>query len=384
MIPHDIWAEIDLAAIAQNIGNLRAKLRYGTKLMAVVKADAYGHGAVPVACQALAAGADCLAVARLGEAMELRQAGIAAHILIFGHTRPEMTRKLIDNDLIQTVSSYADASALSRGAESAGRTLRVHVKVDTGMGRLGVAGIASCQDSGFLDAADEITAICNLPGLSAEGVYTHFATADSAGLAGARNQLDIFLGILSQLKNRGINFAVRHAANSAALIRLPESHLDMVRPGISIYGCYPWEKADPQNIRLEPAMSVRARIVHLKTVGAGFKVSYGWTAQTREKTVIATVAAGYADGFSRRFSSTGIMLVRGCQAPVIGRVCMDHTMLDVGLIPQVACGDAALIFGRDAWGKLPVSTLANALGTIHYEVLSGISSRIPRVYMKQA
>jgi alanine racemase len=381
LIPYDIWAEIDLAAVSHNIASLKALSKSNVRLMAVVKADAYGHGAVRVARQALAAGADCLAVARLGEAVELRHAGIAAQILIFGHTRPEMAGKLIAYDLLQTVSSYADASALGIMSEAAGRPLRVHVKVDTGMGRLGISGSMYGGQSRFSGAADEIEAICKLPGICAEGIYTHFATADSDDPSGVKKQLEIFEDIIDRLKFRGVNFLVRHAANSAAAIRFPETRFDMIRPGISIYGCHPWQKAAGETLSLKPAMSLRARIVHLKTVGPGFKVSYGWTGQTRMKTIIATVPVGYADGFSRRFSSSGIMQVRGYQVPVIGRVCMDHTMLDVGSVPEVSCGDTALVFGRDEYGQLSVSRLADMLGTIDYEVLSGISSRIPRIYI---
>lgn len=349
--------------------------------MAVVKANAYGHGAVRVARQALAAGADCLAVARLAEAVELRHARIDAQILIFGHTPREMAGKLVAYDLTQTVSSYADACALGVLAETAGGPLRVHVKVDTGMGRLGISGTMYCGQSRFSGAADEIEAICRLPGIFAEGIYTHFATADSDDPSGVKKQLEIFEDILAQLRLRGTSFLVCHAANSAAAIRFPETRLDMIRPGISIYGCYPWENVENKAIELAPAMTLRARIVHLKTVGPGFKVSYGWTGQTQMKTTIATVPVGYADGFSRRFSSSGTMLVRGHPVPVIGRVCMDHTMLDVGRVPEVVCGDTALIFGRDEYGQLPVSGLADMLGTIDYEVLSGISSRIPRIYI---
>ncbi|MBS0014665.1 MAG: alanine racemase [Desulfobacterales bacterium] len=380
MIPYDVWAEIDLAAIAQNIRNLRAGLTNNARLMAVVKANAYGHGAVAVARQALAAGAECLAVARLAEALELRYAGIFCPILIFGHTPPEMAGKLMDFDLIQTVYAYADARDLDRRARADSRTIRVHVKIDTGMGRLGVAGWPDSSRDACGDAAEEVAAICGLPGLNAEGVYTHFATADSPDPTGARRQLEMFLQILSALERRGITFSVRHAANSAAAINLPETHLDMVRPGISIYGCYPSREAEQSGVHLVPAMSLYARIVHLKTVGPGFAVSYGWTEQTREKTVIATVPIGYADGYDRHFSSRGQMSLRGFPVPVIGRVCMDHTMIDVGAVPDPACGEPVLVFGARGSQRLAVDHLAGVLGTIHYEILSRISGRIPRVY----
>ncbi|MFW6283979.1 MAG: alanine racemase [Desulfosalsimonas sp.] len=380
MIPYDVWAEIDLAAIAQNIRNLKAGLAGNVGLMAVVKANAYGHGAVPVARQALAAGADCLAVARLAEALELRYAGISCPILIFGHTPPEMAGKLMDFDLIQTVFAYADARDLDLRAKAAGRAIRVHVKIDTGMGRLGVAGWPDSSRNAWGDATEEVAAICGLPGLNAEGVYTHFATADSPDPTGARRQLEAFLQILSALECRGIKFSVRHAANSAAAINLSETHLDMVRPGISIYGCYPSDPGAVPRVRLVPAMSLYARIVHLKTVGPGFAVSYGWTEQTREKTVIATVPVGYADGYDRHFSSAGRMKLRGVLVRVLGRVCMDHTMLDVGAVPDPACGEPVMVFGGSAKERVSVDELARALGTIHYEVLSRISARIPRIY----
>ena len=382
MIPYDVWAEIDLSAVAHNVRALKGALASGTRLMAVVKADGYGHGSVAVARQALDAGADCLAVARIGEALELRYAGIQAPILIFGHTPPALTRKLLENDLTQTVSSFSDAEALSARAAGSGNRLRVHINIDTGMGRLGVLGMPPEGANGFSDAAAEVAAICGLQGLAAEGIYTHFATADSADKSDTRGQLELFEQILSRLRRLGIVFSLRHAANSAAAMDLPETHLDMVRPGISIYGHYPSQETESCGMELTPAMTVRARIVHLKQVGPGFRVSYGWTEQTRENTLIATVPIGYADGFFRLLSSRGYMRVRGYRAPVIGRVCMDHTMLDVGHIPGVACGDAALVFGRDADGDLPVESVAGTLDTINYEVLSRISSRIPRVYIK--
>ncbi|MFP3998785.1 MAG: alanine racemase [Desulfobacterales bacterium] len=382
MVPYDIWAEIDLAAVEQNVRNLREALSPGTKLMAVVKADGYGHGAVPVASSALAAGADCLAVARMGEAIELRHAGIKCPILIFGHVVPGLASKLLDYNLTQTVSSFKYARELSDLASAEGATLRVHVNIDTGMGRLGVMGAAGESRWNSAGAVDEIEAICGLKGLAVQGVYTHFATADEREKTNARAQFKLFERILSVLRQRGIVFEFRHAANSAAALDMPETHMDMVRLGISIYGHYPSEETKNRHVKLVPAMTVRARIVHLKEVGPGFKVSYGWTGQTRDKTIIATVAAGYADGFSRLFSSSGFMLVRGCRAPVIGRVCMDNVMLDVGHVPNVACGDAALVFGRDEKGEIPVETLAGMLGTINYEILSGISSRVPRIYHK--
>lgn len=379
-MPYDVWAEVDLSAVARNLKNFKTVLRPGTRVMAVVKADGYGHGAVRVAIAALDAGADCLAVARIGEAVELRHAGIKCPILIFGHTVPLLTSKLIQYDLTQTVSSVRDARLLSDSAKEAGSRLKVHVKIDTGMGRLGVLCMPLQGGSGIDDAADEIETICGLEGLEVEGVYTHFATADGGDKTSANRQFEMFKEVVSELRSRGCDFALKHAANSAAALDMPDTQLDMVRLGIGIYGHYPSADIENRSIELVPAMSVKARIVHLKEVGPGFKVSYGWTAQTKKRTTIATVAVGYADGFFRLLSSSGFMLVRGCRAPVLGRICMDHTMLDVGHVPGVACGDAALVFGRDQWGEIPVEDLAGLLGTINYEVLSRISSRISRIY----
>ncbi|MFW6428278.1 MAG: alanine racemase [Desulfosalsimonas sp.] len=382
MIPYDVWAEVDLAAVGRNVRNLKATLSRGARLMAVVKADGYGHGAVPSACSALEAGADMLGVARMGEAIELRHAGITCPILIFGHTPSGLVSKLLAYDLTQSVSSFKYADELSCRAMARGGSLGVHVNIDTGMGRLGIPGTGVECARRFNDPAEEINAICGLKGLVMQGVYTHFATADEKDKTNSGRQFELFKQILSRLRQRGITFDFTHAANSAAALDMPETHLDMVRLGISIYGHYPSEETGNRRVKLEPAMTVRARIVHLKEVGPGFKVSYGWTGQTCEKTRIATVAAGYADGISRLLSSSGFMLVRGLKAPIIGRICMDHVMLDVGHVPGVACGDAALFFGRDSYGELPVEIIARKLDTINYEVLSGISYRVPRIFRK--
>ncbi|MFW6052831.1 MAG: alanine racemase [Desulfosalsimonas sp.] len=380
LVPYDVWAEIDLAAVEQNVRNLKTALATGTRLMAVVKADGYGHGAVPVARSAIDAGADSLAVARLGEAVELRHAGIKCPILIFGHTPPGLASKLLAYNLIQTVTSFKYANELSGRASAEGRRLCVHVNIDTGMGRLGILATGGEHEKGFNDTADEIEAVCGLKGLAVEGAYTHFATADEKDKTNAGRQFDLFKQILFRLRQRGITFDTVHTANSAAALDMPETHLDMVRLGISIYGHYPSDGIENRRIKLVPAMTVKARIVHLKQVGPGFKVSYGWTGQTRKKTVIATVAAGYADGISRLLSSSGYMLIRGMKAPIIGRICMDHVMLDAGRISNVKCGDAALVFGRDAGGEIPVEVIARRLNTINYEVLSGISCRVPRIF----
>lgn len=386
MIPYDVWAEIDLNALSNNIKGLKNLLKESVRFMAVVKADAYGHGAIEIAVRAIEAGADALGVARLSEAAALRHAGITVPVLIFGKTRPQYANKLVEYGLTQTVCSYGEALDLSAKALSMGVRIRVHIKMDTGMGRLGIParGIEKGIEGGrnhLQGVVDEVSAVCRLEGLVCEGIYTHFAAADEADKTMTLGQLALFDDILRRLEQKGVRFEIRHAANSAAVIDMPETHLDMVRAGISIYGYYPSKDVNHKSVRLAPVMTVKSHIVHLKTVGPGFTVSYGATAITDRKTTIATVAVGYADGFSRLFSSRGSMTVRGVLVPVLGRVCMDYTMVDVGLVPDATVGDEVAIFGKPETGAPSADRLADQTGTISYEVLTSISSRVPRIYL---
>jgi alanine racemase len=379
-----IWAEIDLPAIAHNVRELRRRTDPKAKLMAVVKANGYGHGAVEVARTALASGAEWLGVARLAEAVALREAGFGAPILVLGYTPPAAAEHLIEYDLGQSVYSLAAAQAYSNAAVSRGRRISVHLKVDTGMGRLGLvpaalAGQGSAGGAGeaFIRTA---TAILRLPGIEAEGIFTHFAAADSADPSYAKQQLGLFLEVLAALRAAGIEFPVRHAANSAAVIQLPESHLDLVRPGIALYGLKPSEETDLTGITLKPAMTFKTRIIHLKAVPAGTSISYGMTHRTISPTVIGTIPTGYADGYRRLHSSKGQMLVRGHRVPVVGRVCMDLSMLDVGAVPGVEVEDEVVIFGRQGEDFISADDLARELGTINYEIVCDLTARVPRVY----
>ncbi|MFO8110936.1 MAG: alanine racemase [Desulfosalsimonadaceae bacterium] len=385
MIPCEVWAEINTKALSDNIRNLKRFLKGSVRFMAVVKADAYGHGAVETALRAVDAGADALGVARLGEALELRHAGISAPVLIFGKTRPAQAARLVEYGLTQTVCGYREAADLSARMRALGHRIRVHIKMDTGMGRLGILAIdgengvnrKACRDA----AVEEIYAICRLDGLACEGIYTHFAAADEADKTMTVQQLAIFEDIVARLEKKGVRFDIRHAANSAALIDMPETHLDMVRAGISIYGYYPSKKVNHESVQLTPAMTLKSRIVHIKTVGPGFAVSYGATARTEKKTTIATVAIGYADGLSRSLSSIGEMTLRGRLVPVMGRVCMDSTMLDTGGVTDAAVGDEVTIFGNPENGALSADRLADQTGTISYEVLTSVSRRVCRIYV---
>lgn len=386
MIPDDVWAEIDLRSVSHNINQIKRILSPSSRVMAVVKANAYGHGIIETAGRAVSAGAHMLGVARIGEAIQLREAGLDVPILIFGHTPPEMAGMLIRYQLTQSLWSYEAARALSDAAKKLTGQVKAHLKVDTGMGRLGILPADLCRPADELQITDaaiqEAVSIKRLPGIDLEGIYTHFATADSADKSAAFRQFNIFNRFLEQLKQQGIEFKIRHAANSAAIIDMPETHLDMVRLGISMYGYYPSEDVDANKINILPVMTLKSRVIHLKSVNSGFCVSYGAAGQTSRPTVIATVAIGYADGYSRLLSSVGSMLVRGRLAPVIGRVCMDQTMLDVGDIPDVALGDEVMVFGPHETLPVGADTIAQKINTISYEVLTGISDRVSRVYLR--
>jgi alanine racemase len=381
-----IWAEIDLGAIAGNVRELRRVTDPRAKVMAVVKADGYGHGAAQVARTALASGAEWLGVARLHEAVRLRNEGLSAPLLVLGYTPPEDAGLLVEYDLRQSVYSAAAAEAYSSAALRRGGKIRVHLKVDTGMGRLGLVPEALARgetgDSVGRELVRTAGNIARLPGVEAEGIFTHFAAADSADLRYAHRQLRLFTAVLADLERNGIAFAVRHAANSAAVIGLPESHFDLVRPGIAVYGLQPSDETDVSGVRLTPAMTLKTRIIHLKAVPAGTCISYGMTYRTPAATVIATIPTGYADGYRRLLSSKGEMLVGGRRVPVVGRVCMDLSMLDVGAVPSPHVEDDVVIFGRQGDEAITADDLARALGTINYEVVCDLTQRVERVYLK--
>jgi alanine racemase len=380
-----VWAEIDLKAIAHNVAELRRITQPKARLMAVVKANGYGHGTIEVAQCALQNGAETLGVARIEEGIRIREAGIKAPVLIFGYTLPDRADDLLKYELTTCVYTAASARKLSRTAAALGKKIKAHLKVDTGMGRLGQLPQNFEPDHSTAIAADaieETLAIAGLEGLELEGIWTHFASADSADKSYAEKQLHLFKDYLKHLSKAGLNPPVRHAANSAALMDMPQSHFDMVRPGIAIYGLYPSDEVRKKKLTLKPAMALKARIIHLKKVPAGFKVSYGSTHETQQPTAIATVPVGYADGLNRLLSSRGQMLVHGQRVPIIGRVCMDLTMLDVGSIENVQPGDEVVVFGQQGNETLSVDEMAGLLNTINYEIVSTITARVPRVYLK--
>ncbi|MGB9438702.1 MAG: alanine racemase [Desulfobacterales bacterium] len=386
ILDHPItWAEVNLDAYAHNIRELRRISRVPARLMAVVKANGYGHGAVEVAREALQNGAQYLGVARIDEAIPLRQAGLEVPILIFGYTPPDLAPILIDYELTQTVYSISTASALSEQATRKGKKIIIHLKVDSGMGRLGFLLAATNDtrdDIATRNSVRAIETISRLPGLTVEGIFTHFATADSAEKSYANMQLDRFMDLLTRLQKQGLEPPIRHAANSGALIDMPDSHLDMVRPGIATYGLHPSAEVNKSRVDLRPVMSLKTRVIHLKRVPPGFNISYGITFQTKNHTTIATVPVGYADGFNRLLSSRGHMLVHGQRVPIVGRVCMDLTMLDVGEVSGVALEDEVVVFGEQGKGAVTADEIASSLDTINYEIVSTITARVPRIYLK--
>ena len=357
------WAEIDLDAVRYNYTYIRSLLAPTTQLMAVVKADAYGHCVQRVARVYDEAGATWFAVSNLEEALQLRQMGLRQRILILSYTPPEAVKTLAAEAITTAVVSREHAEALDARAAAEGVTLTVHLKVDTGMGRVGLR-----------DDAD-IAAVCRLPHLNAEGIFTHFATADSDDEAYTNAQFAAFQAHIAAAKAAGVTFALHHCCNSAATLRYPNMHMDLVRPGIILYGCMPDGSI---NEHLRPVMALKTAISQVKTLKAGESVSYGRTFCATEDMTLATVPIGYADGYSRLLSNRAEMLVNGQRASVVGNVCMDQTMLDVSGIQNVEAGTAITAFG----GDLRVEELATLTGSISYELLCLVGKRVPRVFLQ--
>ena len=376
-----ITACIDLDALGKNIQGLRALMSPSCRFMAVAKADGYGHGAVRTAKKALESGASWVGVARLHEAVELRNAGIFAPILVLGYIHPSQAAEASDLDITVTVYDLEMAARLSSQAKAFAKPLQVHLKVDTGMGRVGIILTEIPRDQDIRKkAVRDIREIKRLPGLDLQGIYTHFAAADSRDKAYTRLQIEIFDTLLSDLSRAGIDIELRHAANSAGIIEFPEAHYDMVRAGISIYGLYPSGDVDRTRVSLFPVMTLKSLVTSVRKVPKGFFVSYGITHETQTATTLASVPIGYADGFSRLFSSNGQMLVSGQRAPIVGRVCMDQTLIDVGHIPEVSIGDEVILMGSQGKETLGADELADRVQTISYEIVCVLMPRVKRIY----
>lgn len=368
------WAEISLKNLRHNYETLKARLPEGTRFLGVVKADAYGHGALPVSKELEKLGCAYLGVACIDEALALREGGVTAPILIMGYTDPDLTGALIDSAITQTVYSLELAKAYSARAAALGKRLKVHLKLNSGMCRLGI----DCRRRE--DAMEEALGILNLPGLDAEGVFTHFAVADEPGDPFTMEQFDVFSAFVRELEARsGHHFELKHCANSGAVVNYPQTCIDMVRPGLALYGINP--SGDTPELDLRPVMSVRARIAQVAAVHPGDTVSYGRAYTASEERRVAVVAFGYADGLFRPLSGKFDMLIHGKRARQIGRICMDMCMVDVTDIPDVKTGDTATIFGRDGDAFIAVKELTDKIDTIPYELLCAISARVHRVYL---
>ena len=365
------WAEISLENIRHNVRAIRAALPEGCRFLGVVKANAYGHGALQVSRALEEAGADYLAVSCLDEAMELRDGGVTMPILILGHTPFEYTRMLMENDITQTVTNLKKAEEFSAEALRLGGTLRIHIALDTGMSRLGFL----CRGERFDGGVENVARACSLPGLEPEGIFTHFAVADEAGEdneAYTREQFRVFCGVIDALAERGVRFRLRHCANTGATLSYPEMALDMVRPGLLLYG---YGDASGR-LGLRPCMRFMTKVSTIKHYPAGTDVSYGRRFTTERETRMGVVGAGYADGLPRLLSNRCSFAAGEGFAPQRGSICMDMCMIDLTERPEVAVGSEVEIFGP----RSSLETLAQAAQTIPYELLCAVSRRVPRVY----
>ena len=364
------WAEVSLENIEHNYRAIRNSVPEGCKFLGVVKADAYGHGALEVSKLLQRCGADYLAVSCLDEALELREGGITMPILILGHTPYEYTRELIDNNITQTVTNLAKAKEYSAECEKLGKNLRIHIKVDTGMSRLGYLCSGSMSEEGI----DNIAASCHLPNLYPEGIYTHFAVSDTEGedcREYTLKQFSLFTSVIDSLADLGIKFEIRHCANSGAVISYPEMALDMVRPGLLLYGY-----GDDGKLGLRPCMRFVTTVSTIKYFEKGTTISYGRTYETEKRTRVGVLAVGYADGLPRLASNKCTFLTDHGPIKQIGTICMDMCMADLTDCPDVSVGDQVELFGE----KLSISYLADASQTIPYELLCSVTKRVPRVY----
>jgi len=368
-----VQANINLDTIRNNIINVRNSINKNTKLMVIVKADAYGHGAVAVS-KALENGiVDAYGVAIIEEAIELRKAGITKPILILGFTPKEQYNLVISYDVMQTVYQYEMAKDFAKEAIRQGKTAKIHIKVDTGMSRLGF--------SDTYESIKIIKQIASLEGIYIDGLFSHFAKADEADKESARLQIQRFKRFNDLLRDEGIHIPIRHISNSAGVIEFPEAEYDMVRCGIVTYGIYPSDEVNRSSLNLIPAMELKSHVVYIKEVEAGTGISYGSTYITNRKTKVATIPVGYADGYSRNMSNVGKVIIRGQYAPIIGRICMDYFMVDVTDIEGVSQGDVVTLLGKEGDSVISVETLAKWSHSFPYELVCTVGKRIPRVYL---
>ena len=371
-----VHADIDLDAVQFNFDQMSKNIPQGTKIMAVVKTDAYGHGAVPLAsfmepCEKLWG----FATATVDEAVELRQAGIKKPILILGYTFPECYTHIVKNEIRQTIFTLDMAKALSNEAVRQNKKAYIHIKLDTGMGRIGYQNAK--------EAAADAEKISKLPMLEIEGVFTHFANADTSSQENTLRQLEKFDEMIEAMEAVGVTFSLKHCANSAGIIELTERKFDLVRAGIISYGLWPSDEVKKDVVQLKPILSLKSHVVYVKEVGPGCAVSYGSTWVAEEKRKIATIPVGYGDGYPRSLSNKGYVLIKGCKAPIVGRVCMDQMMVDVTDIPEeIRVGDRVTLIGQDGDLTITAEEIGDLSGRFNYELVCDLGNRIPRIYYK--
>lgn len=370
-----ICATIDLDAIADNIKLITSKLNSGTRLLAVIKADGYGHGAIPIA--QMIDNDDAIwgvGVATIEEALALRNAKIKKPILLLGFTFEEDYESVANNDLTPTIFTLKQAQALSKVAREAGKTINIHIAVDTGMNRIGFA------DDG--ESIIDIDRIFGLEKICVEGIFTHFARADELNHQPTKTQIERFEKFVEQLIENGINIPQQHCNNSAGIMQFARANKQVVRAGISIYGLYPSEEMMNLGIKLVPAMSITSHITHVKMIKSGAAVSYGGTYVANKETKVATIPVGYADGYPRSLSNKGYVLIAGHKAPIIGRICMDQFMVDVSDVPDVKELDEVVLLGNSGDKTITMENLSELSNKFNYEFACGINKRVPRIYKK--
>ena len=373
MAVNRVRADIDLDAVLYNMESMHKKLKPGTKIAAVVKADAYGHGAVEIS--RVLENLPYLwgyAVATSNEAMQLVETGRKKPIIILGLSFPEQFEEIVENDLRPAVCTYETAQALSDIAAEKNKVCRIHIKVDTGMSRIGFQVTP--------ESADTVARISKLPNIMIEGIFTHFARADESSKAPAYEQFKQFEKMIAMVEEKGVQIPLKHCSNSAGIVEIPECNMDMVRAGITLYGLWPSEEVDKTKISLKPVMSLRSRVAYVKELLPGRQISYGGTFTVKKKMTVATVPVGYGDGYARGLSNKGWVLIKGQRAPICGRVCMDQCMVDVTDIPGVKIGDTVTLLGKDADEEITMEQLGELSGRFNYEFACLITPRVPRIY----
>ena len=369
-----IHAKIDLDALKYNVDGIKKCKSDKAMLMGVIKADAYGHGSRVFARELEAMGFDWLAVATADEGIELRRDGMKLPILVLGYTHPDQYPEMLQWDITPEIDTYDMAEAFNAAAEEAGKKANIHIKIDTGMSRIG-----------FLpgeENLDEIEKINSLPYLNIQGMFTHFACADMRDKTHVKGQIEKFHRMIEGVKARGVSVEIFHCSNSASIMELESEHMNMVRAGIILYGLYPSHEMEEERLPLKPVMSLYSHIVHLKELPEGVTIGYSATYTTKRRSQIATIPVGYADGYPRSLSNRASVLIRGQRAPIVGRVCMDQMMVDVTDIPEAALGDLVTLVGCDGEEKLSTEEISEMAGSFNYEFVCDVSRRVPRVYYK--